>query len=239
MDQYYFFLRINVQVRRLGSGYGAKISRACLIACATATAAIKLQQPCYVRMILEDNMECIGKRYPCSMNYEVGVNEKGKIQYCNLSYYTNIGYATNEPVDIFLNGALLRTYDVTSWEVKGYTVQTDTAGNCWMRAPGSTEAFAMLENIMEHISIELNLPGEDVRLENLKKGDDTLPKLITTYSAEAEVKERVASNQQFNEVCKSTSDDKKCHFLLDNPSKITSLLQSQNISGVTRTLYEY
>lgn len=58
-------------MKRCGGGYGAKLGRSALIACACALAANKLKVPVKMVMSLETNMESIGKRFPMYGKYEV------------------------------------------------------------------------------------------------------------------------------------------------------------------------
>jgi xanthine dehydrogenase molybdopterin-binding subunit B len=65
------FSSINIKVRRLGGGYGAKISRNALISAACALAAHKLNRPVRFVMNLETNMAAIGKRCNGTFDYQV------------------------------------------------------------------------------------------------------------------------------------------------------------------------
>ena len=65
------FCSINIKVRRLGGGYGGKISRSGLVATACALAAHKLHRPVRLVMSLETNMAAIGKRSDAAFDYEV------------------------------------------------------------------------------------------------------------------------------------------------------------------------
>jgi xanthine dehydrogenase molybdopterin-binding subunit B len=65
------FSSININVRRLGGGYGAKISRSALIATSCALAAHILCRPVRFVMNLETNMAAIGKRCRVAFDYEV------------------------------------------------------------------------------------------------------------------------------------------------------------------------
>jgi xanthine dehydrogenase/oxidase len=62
-------------VRRLGGGYGGKISRSALPATACALAAQKLHRPVRLVMNLETNMAAIGKRYSAAFDYEVSADK--------------------------------------------------------------------------------------------------------------------------------------------------------------------
>jgi xanthine dehydrogenase molybdopterin-binding subunit B len=71
--------RVTVTVRRLGGGYGGKISRPAQIAAACAIAAHKLGKPVRHVMSLRTNMEAMGKRPPYVHTYKVCFYELQKI----------------------------------------------------------------------------------------------------------------------------------------------------------------
>lgn len=129
--------RINIRVRRLGGAYGAKISRNGIVSNAAALAAYKLQKPVKLWLPFPTNMDIIGKRCPLTADYEVGLNDKGIIQYLMITCYSAYGYkGGNEDMlyeigELILNGYLTDTFKVTPFSVK-----TDLATNTWCRAPG-------------------------------------------------------------------------------------------------------
>jgi xanthine dehydrogenase molybdopterin-binding subunit B len=71
----YVSFSINIKVRRVGGGYGSKISRSALVSTACALAAHKLHRPVRFVFNLETNMAAIGKRYSAAFDYEVSVGE--------------------------------------------------------------------------------------------------------------------------------------------------------------------
>lgn len=83
-------------MRRLGGAYGAKISRSAQIACACALASHKLNRPARFILSIESNMISVGKRYSTKQEYEVGVNNNGRIQYLNSTHWGNAGCSFNE-----------------------------------------------------------------------------------------------------------------------------------------------
>jgi len=91
---------INMNVRRLGGGYGAKISRASQIACAAAVAAHLLNRPVRFVMTIEANMNVCGKRYACISDSEVSFDDSGKIQKLLTDYVEDSGCAPNEPSEL-------------------------------------------------------------------------------------------------------------------------------------------
>lgn len=160
---------ININVRRLGGGYGAKISRATQIACACAVACQKLNRPARFVMSIESNMMSIGKRYSTKEQYEVGVNNKGRIQYLNSTHWGNAGSCYNEVHAPIVMHHMGSCYDASRWTCDGFEVKTDLPSNTYCRAPGSVEGVSIIENIMEHIAMELNKDPIEVRLINMSE----------------------------------------------------------------------
>lgn len=158
---------INMTVRRLGGGFGAKLSRSAQIACAAALPAFLLNRPVRCVMSLEQNMTVVGKRYGCISDYEVHVDENGLIQKLKSKYSQDFGCSKNENVadltQIFYNNC----YDGKHFQVTKNSVLTDSASNTWMRAPGSVEAVAMIENIMEHIARKVDRDPFDIKMINM------------------------------------------------------------------------
>jgi xanthine dehydrogenase/oxidase len=88
---------INMNVRRLGGGYGGKISRASQLACAAAVATHHLNRPVRLIMTIEANMNIVGKRYACINDYEIEVDDNGKVQKLVNDYVEDSGCSPNEP----------------------------------------------------------------------------------------------------------------------------------------------
>nr|XP_026487933.1 xanthine dehydrogenase-like [Vanessa tameamea] len=191
--------RIDIYVRRLGGSFGLKMSRASQVAAACALVAYKLNRPCRFINTLSTNMRAVGKRLPCSTNFEIGVNNKGVIQYMNYELYSDNGYVLNEP---FLNmtfESFTNCYRTDSWNYKAFNGLTDTPSNTWCRSPGSLEKIAMAELIMEQISYELNQDPIEVRLANLDPiFRDDINEILKTIKVNSDYAERLVSVEKFN-----------------------------------------
>lgn len=171
---------VNMHVRRLGGGFGGKISRATWIACAAAIAAHHLNRPVRFVMTIESNMASIGKRYACINDYQVEIDNNGKIQKLVNDYVEDYGSSYNEPA--FLTTAFLgNCYESESFEVIAKKAKTNTASNTWCRAPGTLEGIAMIENIMEHIARKVKKDPLEVRLSNVAN-DSEMKKLLPEFA---------------------------------------------------------
>lgn len=129
--------RFNIVVRRIGGAYGAKISRNALCSSAAVLACYKLGRPVKLWMPLKTNIKVIGKRFPCTAFYEVGVNDDGKIQYLNANFYSDYGVGNNEDILLYITNSMTNTYDANTWNISMMSVKTDTPANTWCRAPGN------------------------------------------------------------------------------------------------------
>lgn len=159
--------KISCKVRRLGGAFGAKISRNGLISCATALAAWKLRKPVKASLSLKENLSSVGKRFPLSVDYEVGVNDAGIIQYLNADLYTDVGSISNEIPYSGILQIFVGSYMSDIYTVEMNAAVTDTPPNTWARAPGSCEGLGSIEAIMEHVATEINIDPLEFRLANL------------------------------------------------------------------------
>lgn len=132
-----FSNRFNISVKRIGGAFGAKISRNAICSSAAVLACYKLRKPIKLWLPLNVNMKMIGKRFPFSANYEVGIDDDGKIQYLNILMYSNYGIGGNEDVLMFSFDPIQAVYDINTWNIKAYSVKTDTPAGTWCRAPGN------------------------------------------------------------------------------------------------------
>ncbi|RZF32560.1 hypothetical protein LSTR_LSTR006555 [Laodelphax striatellus] len=190
---------INVKVKRLGGAYGSKISRNNQISALCALCAHLLQRPVRLNLSLETNMQMIGKRFPCYIDYEAAVNDDGKIQYLDAKLYQDVGARENES-DV-VSGTLHwlpNTYDSETWSVIGYSVRTDTPANTWCRAPGSTEGVAAIEHIMEHIASIVKKDPVAVRLQNFRTDADPLKPMIDEIKASSDYQKSISEIEEFN-----------------------------------------
>ena len=159
---------VQVQVRRLGGGYGGKATRCNLAACAAALAAYKLNRPVRFVQSLESMMNILGKRWGCLVEYDFHVKNSGKIVAINSRFYEDAGYLPNEsPLGhtVLLSKNCYEFSD--NYKLDGHIVLTDSPSNTPCRASGSVEGIALIENIIEQIAFETGQDPVDVRLANL------------------------------------------------------------------------
>lgn len=171
---------VNMHFKRIGGGYGAKLTRATQIACASALACHLTNCPVRFVMSLESNMTAIGRRYALISEYDADVDATGKIQKLNNIFSQDFGCNLNEPVSMNTSEFLRNCYNTDSWDTAARSVVTNAPSHSWCRAPGSTEAIAMTENIMEHIARVTGLDPLAVRVANMDK-DHKINQLLPDF----------------------------------------------------------
>ncbi|KAK4312005.1 hypothetical protein Pmani_016533 [Petrolisthes manimaculis] len=159
--------RIKVMVRRIGGGYGGKISRQNVVVAATAVAARKLQRPVRTVLDLNTHMSLAGWREPYYSKYEVGFDDDGKVTGLKLEMMSDVGHVANEPSVSFQASAVQNCYYIPNFLFQPKFVNTDTAANTWCRTPGTVESVGTIENIMEHMASYLGRDPQDVRMVNM------------------------------------------------------------------------
>lgn len=164
--------KIYMTVKRIGGAYGAKLSRSSLIACACALASHVTNLPVRFVLTIEAMMTICGKRYPCANTYElVADSTTGKIRKLVNFFVQDNGCTLNEVTDILVLQAFLKSYASVKWTNTGKSLLTNTCSSGFCRAPGTCEAIAMTENMMEHIAHVTNVDSIQVRLANMPDRD--------------------------------------------------------------------
>uniref|UniRef100_A0A8D9F6H1 Indole-3-acetaldehyde oxidase n=1 Tax=Cacopsylla melanoneura TaxID=428564 RepID=A0A8D9F6H1_9HEMI len=192
--------RVNVKTRRVGGGYGAKLSRSCYPALIAAVCANTINKPVRIVMSIESMTGALGARYPIYAQYEAGVDRLGIIQNLNVTFNVDKGWTTNEHgfLHVQFGLGLFCIYDNTTYHVVANSVRTDVPTYGFTRSPGVCEATAFIEHVMDHIATAVKRDPVDVRIVNMK-----MPQVALFYSnfrATVEYDVRRKAVEEFNKV---------------------------------------
>ncbi|XP_047997895.1 indole-3-acetaldehyde oxidase-like isoform X2 [Leguminivora glycinivorella] len=190
--------KIDVIVRRLGGGYGMKISRSSQVAVASALVAHKLNRPCRIILPFTTLAKAVGKRLPCYTEYEIAVDLFGKIQLCKETLFMDNGHQIDEPLFLPVLDVYSNCYDKLRWIFLVFSVTTDKACNTWCRSPGTLEAIAACEFILERVAYEMSLDPLAVRLVNLNLTDVALVEMVEKVKHKSDYANRRAAVDKFN-----------------------------------------
>lgn len=172
--------QVNMMHRRIGGGYGAKASRSGQVACASAIGCRLTNRPVRFVLTMEANMETVGKRLGLMNEYDIDVDDDGKIVKMTNVFYQDFGCSLNENIMFSSLGHMKNCYAYDTWTVSTKMVETNAPSHTFCRAPGSTEGVAMIENIMEHIARVTEKDPLSVRIANMPE-DNKMRTILTDF----------------------------------------------------------
>ncbi|XP_055319493.1 uncharacterized protein LOC129577062 [Sitodiplosis mosellana] len=193
--------KIIASFKRVGGGYGAKLSRTSHVGCACALACHLLRLPVRFVMSIESNMTVMGKRYGCAVEYDATVDSAtGRLIEFAPSIISDFGCSLNDDATPNLMESInMSCYShAMEWKVKVNRLETDASSSTLARAPGSTESIAIQENLMEHIAREVNLDPAQVRINNFHN-NGPLPKIFPKFLKDIDYYDRRAEIAEFNQ----------------------------------------
>uniref|UniRef100_A0A1B0DIN2 Uncharacterized protein n=1 Tax=Phlebotomus papatasi TaxID=29031 RepID=A0A1B0DIN2_PHLPP len=188
---------ISIKVKNVGGAYGGKLYSSVFAAAACALACRLQRRPVRFVLSLETCMIALGKRFPGLTEYKVDVSTAGKIQKLNQEIWLDFGAVITNALDRTVTTAVKNCYNFEFWSVKGKCMKTDTPPNTWCRSPGHVVGFAMIENIMEHISRVVNCDPLDIRLENIPE-DSLMKKILQDFAKSVCYRERKVEMHSYN-----------------------------------------
>ena len=169
--------QITVVIEQIGGGFGGKQHRANIVAAQAAAAAYKLRLP--VRLVYErsTDMQTVGKRHPYLGEYHVAYTADGIIKGMRIDLNSDAG-DTYDATFAVMDSSLLnidQAYNIETLQANGKAYRTNKASNTAFRTFGVVQAWAIVENAIEHVAFQLSqrlartvLP-EEIRYKNMYK----------------------------------------------------------------------
>ncbi|MGB7432040.1 MAG: molybdopterin cofactor-binding domain-containing protein, partial [Ahrensia sp.] len=139
--------RVEVQVRRMGGGFGGKESQATIIAAAAALVAQKTRRPVRCRLKRAVDMSTTGKRHDMVSSWRVGVDGDGKILGAEVQYLARAGN-TADLTGPVITRAITHTdnsYFIPAARITGHACKTNTVSNTAFRGFGGPQGVITSE----------------------------------------------------------------------------------------------
>ncbi len=138
---------VEVDVVRLGGGFGGKEEQATVWAVMAALAASRLRQPVKIHLSREEDMRFTGKRHPYSADFKLGLSSDGKILAYQVQFYQNAGaHADLSPAilerSLFHAGS---AYFIPNLRATAVSCRTNLPPNTAFRGFGAPQAMFVLE----------------------------------------------------------------------------------------------
>ena len=207
---------IDVLVRRIGGGFGGKETNF-ITAAICCLLSHKTKKPIKLRLDRDDDIIITGKRHDFFSDYEVGFDDKGRINGLKLKLASRCGMspdlsmAINERALLHIDNA----YFLKNLEVKNYLCKTNTASSTAFRGFGGNQGMMAIENILDNISRFLKKDPAEVRRINfygnkdrnithygMKIKDNVINELFENLKIKSNYKKRSQKIKQFNEINK-------------------------------------
>lgn len=163
--------KVQVEVRRIGGGFGGKQFRAGFTSAMTAVAAWKLRAPVFLALNRNEDMRMVGKRHPFIGKYVLDVTMNGILKAFKIDLVSN-GGATLDCSFPVMNLAQQHAdccYFVPTFKTTGRVVRTNLASNTAMRSFGVVQTTLLVESAIEHAAHEIGVSPEELRRKNFYK----------------------------------------------------------------------
>ena len=202
---------INVEVRRMGGGFGGKETQAAQWACIASVFATRLNRPVKMRLDRQDDMVLTGKRHDFLNRYELGITAEGKILGADIELAGFCGY-TADLSDAIVDRAMFHVdnaYNLHDTRVIGHRCRTNTVSNTAFRGFGGPQGMIFAECMLDDIARKVGKDPLDVRkLNYYQEGESThygqpiehfiLPELIETLEKDCDYRARREAIKTFN-----------------------------------------
>jgi xanthine dehydrogenase large subunit len=166
--------KVEVNVQRLGGGFGGKEDQATAWACMAALAAFKLKIPVKLVLNRQDDIRITGKRHPYSSDYKIGLNKEGKILAYEVTFYQNAG-ASADLSPAVLDRTLFHctnAYFIPNVKATAFSCKTNLVPFTAFRGFGGPQGMFVIEAAIHRAANELGISSSEIQKKNLIKEND-------------------------------------------------------------------
>ena len=169
--------KIEVDVVRIGGGFGGKEDQATPWAVMAALGVSILNSPVKVVLSRLDDMRMTGKRHPYSSDYKIGFSKDLKILAYETTFYQNAGAAAD------LSPAVLErtlfhgtnSYFIPNVKMTAYSCKTNLPPNTAFRGFGGPQGMFVIESALTHSAKALGISPHELQKINLLQNGDEFP----------------------------------------------------------------
>jgi xanthine dehydrogenase large subunit len=168
---------VEVDVRRLGGGFGGKEDQATAWACLAALAAHVLRRPVQLVLHRLDDMQMTGKRHPYSADYELGLAADGTFLAYRAMLYQNSGARADLSTAVLERSLFHATnaYKIPNVRVVAACCRTNLQPHTAFRGFGGPQGMFVIEAAIAHAADALGVPRRTLQRRNLLREGDVTP----------------------------------------------------------------
>lgn len=180
--------QIEVDVRRLGGGFGGKEDQANAWAALCAVGAQLTGHPVKYSLNRMEDLRMTGKRHPYEADYKIGLDKDLKITAYEVDFFQNAGAAAD------LSPAVLErtlfhctnSYFIPNVKATAYSCRTNLPPNTAFRGFGGPQGMFVIESAIAEAARKLNVPTHQIQHKNLiQTGDEFSYGQIAVSESEA------------------------------------------------------
>ena len=162
------YVDVEVEVRRMGGGFGGKESQSNLAACIAALVAHKTGCPARLIYDRDDDMRLTGKRHDAKLMYKAGFDSDGRIKSLILDQYFRCGmsYDLSKAIAIRALTHADNAYYIPNSRLRAFLCKTHTVSNTAFRGFGGPQGMIGIERIMDQIATRLGRDPVEIRKVN-------------------------------------------------------------------------
>ena len=169
--------RLEIEVTRLGGGFGGKEDQATCWAIFCALAVYHLKKPVKYCLHRMEDMRMTGKRNPYTSDFKIGLNKDLKIIAYEASFYQNAGAAADLSPSV-LERTLFHctnSYFIPNLTATAYSCRTNLPPNTAFRGFGGPQGMFVIEAAIAKAAEELGISVSEIQEKNLLQTGDEFP----------------------------------------------------------------
>ncbi len=166
--------KVEVDVPRIGGGFGGKEDQANSWAALAALVSFKLKCPAKLVLPRNEDITVTGKRHPYTSDFKIGLNKEGKILAYEVVFYQNAGAAADLSPAI-LDRTLFHAancYFIPNLKATGLCCRTNVPPNTAFRGFGGPQAMFVIEAAIYKAAEVMGIDPLVIQQKNLLKEGD-------------------------------------------------------------------
>jgi xanthine dehydrogenase large subunit len=169
--------RVEVDVTRLGGGFGGKEDQANTWAALCALAAHHVQRPVKYALHRMEDMAMTGKRHPYSSDFRIGLDKDLKIIAYEVTFYQNAGAAADLSPAVMERTLFhcTNSYFIPHVTATAYSCRTHLPPNTAFRGFGGPQGMFVIEAAIATAAEALGIDAAVIQKKNLHHTGDEFP----------------------------------------------------------------
>jgi xanthine dehydrogenase large subunit len=168
---------IEVDVKRLGGGFGGKEDQATPWAAMAALGAQHTGRAVELVLRRHEDLTMTGKRHPYRSDWKIGLNKEGQILAFEAWNYQNSGAAADLSPPVLARTLFHATnaYRIPNARIFGVCCRTNLPPNTAFRGFGGPQGMFVIESALAKAAETLGVPREELQRKNLLRDGDSFP----------------------------------------------------------------